>query len=396
MKFIFLRSILAIILITALIFVIAMARGYRFNFKDHTLIPTGILVASSYPTGAKILVNGHLKGATNSNILLSPGVYTVEIAKEGYSSWQKQIIIKGEVVVKADALLFPQNPSLSPITNLGVIKSYFFGPDDKIVIISQDGVYLLDNSKRPLSIFNPLKLLVLKSAFGPNFDGAATTIKFSPDGKQLMLTVGKAQPRTYLLSSDEASSFPFDITQSKQTIDEAWTRDEDIKNLKIFETLKRPLDQIATDSFKLIAVAPDESKLLYQAKKNFTLPAIIKPPLIGTNQSLEERNLKAGKLYVYDELEDKNFAVADIMPVKKPKTNVSDYVLWYPDSKHLILREQNQISLIDYDGENKQTVYSGPFESGFIGVNSDGKLLILANLNPQTNKFPDVYAVGIR
>jgi len=60
------------------------------------------------------------------------------------------------------------------------------------------------------------------------------------------------------------------------------------------------------------------------------------------------------------------------------------------------MNEGDKISIVDYDNANKQVVYSGPYEGGFVSVTNDGKLLILANLNPQTNKLPDVYAVGIR
>ena len=60
------------------------------------------------------------------------------------------------------------------------------------------------------------------------------------------------------------------------------------------------------------------------------------------------------------------------------------------------MRETNKITIVDYDNSNKQTVYSGPIVSDFISITTDGRLLILANLNPQTNKLPDVYAVGIR
>lgn len=386
MKSLLAQMFFVILFILTLVSLIGYARGYRINFSKKTISSTGILVASSYPDGAKIYINNELSGATNSNLTLPPGKYQVEIKKDGYSSWKKNITVKGELVIKADALLFPQNPSLSPITSLGIIKAQFSEINSKTIILSEnddlekDGIYLLENSKKTLSIFNPLKLLVLKSTFLEDFDLKGSGLKFSPDGKQIIFTTPTA---AYLISTEEQTTQPFDITNSKETMEQAWARDEEKNIQKILETFKDPLPKIASDSFKIISFSPDESKILYEATKSATLPLIIDPPLIGANQTQEERDLKKGNLYVYDKKEDKNFKIPNPL-------------LWFPDSTHLIIKEEKQISIINYDGENKQTVYSGPFEQDFVAVTSDGKLLILANLNPQTNKLPDVYAVGIK
>jgi hypothetical protein len=395
--------------IFVLIVLIGYTRGYRLNFSQKTISPTGILVASSYPDGAKIYLNGKLYGATNSNLTLPPGKYFLEIKKDGYSTWKKQLTIKGELVVKADALLFPQNPSLSPITSLGVVKVYFSQNSGKTVIFSQnndpekEGIYLLDNIKKPLSIFNPLKLLSKKSSFLGDFDTfdklsvnpeqsrgvdlKDTEIKFSPDGKQIIFTTPLS---SFILSSEEETKQPFDISNSKETIEEAWQKEQEKNLQKILETFSDPLPKIASDSFKIVSFSPDESKILYEATKSATIPLIIDPPLIAANQTKEERTLKKDSLYIYDKKEDKNFEIKNL------KLKIKNSILWYPDSQHLIINEEKQISICDYDGENKQAVYSGPFEQDFVAVTSDGKLLILANLNPQTNKLPDVYAVGIK
>ncbi len=421
MKSLLSRIIIFSSFVLILVALISYARGYRINFSKKTITPTGILVASSYPDGAKIYINNELSGATNSNLTLPPGKYQVEIKKDGYSSWKSNLIIKGELVVKVDALLFPQSPSLSPITSLGVIKAQFSEINNKTIILSEnddaekDGIYLLENTKRTLSIFNPLKLLVLKSSFLEDFDLKESGLKFSPDGKQISFTT----PTTaYLISTEEQTLQPFDITNSKETIDQAWVRDEEKNTQKILETFKDPLPKIASDSFKIVSFSPDESKILYQATKHTPLPLIINPPLIGANQTQEERTLKKDSFYVYDKKEDKNYKIdlinlIDLIPkqIPNPKSQlgqleIGNFIIWYPDSRHLVINESSsfakasegkkRVSIVDYDGENKQAVYSGPFEQEFVAVTSDGKLLILANLNPQTNKLPDVYAVGIK
>lgn len=372
---------------------IIYARGYRINFSKKNISSTGILVASSYPDGAKIYVNNILKGATNTTLALEPGSYFVEIKKEGYSSWSKQIKIKGEVVFKADALLFPQNPSLSPLTSLGIQKAFFSEKDTYVIIFSslgeekKDGIYLLDTSKRALSIFNPLKLLALKSSFPGSLNFKTATVQFAPDGKQIMVSFIESYVESYLLSTTEETLEPFVITRSKEIIEQSWREQEEEKVRKILEIVKKPFPQIASESMRIISFSPDDSKILYQAKVNTLLPPIITPPVIGANQTAEQRSLQKNHIYLYDKKEDKNFPI---------NTNTLDTILWYPDSQHLVLNEGKTIILVDYDGQNRQTVYSGPYENNFFSVTTEGKILILANLNPELNPLPDMYAVGIR
>lgn len=396
MKSFLARLLIIAFFLVSLFFLIAYARGYRINLKKKGLEPTGILVASSVPDGAKIYIDDKLKGATNSNISLPPGKYQVEIKKDGYTSWQKTLNIKGELVVKAAALLFPQNPSLSPATSLGVVKAQFDPRSNKITILSQnqdeekDGIYLLDSSRRTLTLFSPLKLLLLKSNIPYQFNFEDSSILFSPDGKQILFSIDKPAAASFLLSSEEETEAPFEITKSGEAIVEAWQKEETENIKRILQTFKDPIPKIASDSFRIVAFSPDETKILYQAEKKVEFPLIIDPPLIGANQEEEERSIKKSSFYIYDKTEDKNFNIQD------SGVNIQNSTLWFPDSNHLILSEPEKISVMDYDGTNKQTIYSGPHEKDFFAVSSDGKLLILANLNPETNKLPDVYAVGIR
>src|SRR3989344_1791567 len=99
--------------------VILYARGYRIDVKEKSVSATGIIAVNSFPKAAKIYVNDTLKGATDSNLILPPGNYKVEIKKEGYTSWAKSVKLKGELVVNLEPVLFPQNASLTPLTNLG-------------------------------------------------------------------------------------------------------------------------------------------------------------------------------------------------------------------------------------------------------------------------------------
>jgi hypothetical protein len=368
--------------------------------KKKSLSSTGILAISSFPKAAKVYINNELKGVTDENVGLPPGSYNVEIKKEGYTSWSKKVTLKGELVISLDALLFPLNPSLSPLTNLGVVKAVPLDQTDRILLFTdnsdelKDGIYIFDAGKKPLSLLAPLKRIILKKNFPQTFDFATVTTFLSPDFKQAIVEfpIGKTEVFAYLLSLEDENKTIFDITNSKETLFDAWAKEKTLDQLKILETYPKEVEKIASDSFHIITFSPNETKLLYEVQKPVTLPLGINPPLIATNQTKEVRTLQKNHLYIYDRKEDKNFEISLI-----PTTNYQlSSIQWYPDSKHLVFRDNKRIIVMDYDGGNKQTIYSGPFDESFFTVTSDGSLVILSNLNPETNKFPDLYAVGIK
>ncbi len=415
---------------------IAYARGYRLSFEDNDMTPrgitsTGIISVSAFPKASKVYVNGKLKGVTDLNITLPPGDYKVEVKKEGYTEWVKDIKLQGEIVITLDALLFPKNPSLLSLTNLGIIKAIPYHENNKIILFSEnndaekDGIYLFDANSKPISFFAPLKLIVLKKYLPQDIDFKNTTVHFSPDLQQAIFEFPTEAGSTYayLFTLGEEVTQPFDISASKDTLLATWEEDKSKEVTKILETFPKLLRPIAANSFSIIAFSPDQTKVLYQAKSSFTLPPIITPPLIGSNQSTETRSISKGDLYIYDKKEDKNYLipfnqnVADLLsptrapiqtflrtklsptpiPTLQPIFSDSNFpIIWHSDSKHISIQEEKKIVMVDYDGSNKRTIYSGPFEPGFFFITNSGKLYILTNLNPQDNLFSDLYEIGIQ
>ncbi len=379
MKILF-RLLLFLAFIIVLASVIAYARGYRFDLEERSVKSTGIISATSNPKAAKTYVDGKLKGVTDTNLTLAPGNYLIEIKKDGYTSWSKKINLKGELVINVDPVLFPINPSLSPLTNLGIIKAVPTEDGDKIVVFASGSAYLFDAGKKTLPFFPPLNKIVDLSLLSNIVDIKNIKVLFSPDQKQAIF---EFEQNSYLLSLQEDNLNPLDVTLSKDALIEAWQKEKTKNFNKILETFPKNFDKIASDSFNIISFSPNETKVLYQAKNNVELPLMIKPAMIATNQTPEERSIKKGKTYVYDRKEDKNFLVGNVMK-------------WYSDSRHLIIEENKKIAIVDYDDTNKQTVYSGPFESSFFNPTSDGKIIVLINLNSQVSELPDLYLVGIR
>lgn len=389
----FLKLLFFLAFIGILVVLIAYARGYRFDMEKRLVKATGIIAATSNPKAARIYINSELKDVTDTNLTLPPDNYTIDIKKDGYTSWTKKINLKGELVINVDPVLFPINPSLSPLTNLGVVKAYPSDDNNRIVILASDAIYLFDTGKQVLPFFPPLSKILDLSVLPNKFDLDKIDIIFSPDQSQGIFefsTSEKNSEHSYLLSLGENNPNPLDVTQSQNALIKAWQTEKDKNFSKILETYPSDFDKIASASFNIISFSPTETKVLYQAQENTSLPLMIKPPLIATNQTPEERMIKKNSLYVYDLKEDKNFLIAS------PKTSAPPNLKWYYDSRHLVAQEGTKITIVDYDNTNKQTVYSGPFESGFFSPTNDGKIIVLVNLNSQVNLLPDLYLVGIR
>ena len=399
MKLIY-RIFFVLVFIVILGAIIAFARGYRVDLEKQNLTSTGIISVSAFPKASKVYVNGQLKGVSDINLTFPPGYYEVEVKKDGYTSWGKSVRLKGELVLTLDVLLYPLNPSLSALTNLAVVLAIPVTQSDKVILFSEnedetkDGIYIYESGKTPLSFFTPLKQILLKKNLTDSVGELSlkdTSVEVSPDTEEAIFTFNTLTgPASYLLSLGGENLTFFDISSSRETITQAWFGQREEANQKILEAYPSDIAKVASDSFRVIEFSPDETKLLYAAKKSTVLPKTIQPELIAVNQTPEVRNIQANSLYIYDKKEDRNYQISSTN--FQPPTSIS----WYSDSKHLVINEGQKISFIDYDGENKQTVFSGSFEDSFFKVASDGRILMLPSLNPDANRFPDLYAVGIR
>jgi len=397
------NSIVIVFFTLILIATIAYARGYRIDVQRGTMTSTGIMAISSNPQTAQVYVNGILKGVTDLHLTLPSGKYTVEVKKEGYSSWKREFVLKGELVITANATLFPLNASLTPLTTIGISKAISIDKTEKTLLfvengdLEKDGIYVFDQTKRPFSLFPPLKLLASKKLFPEDIQLKDASVIFSPDYKQGIVIFARGEDEiSYLISLEEENTQGIEITSSRPSLEKAWNSEKDLEIARLLEIFPKEFAKIASDSFHILSLAQDKSKILYEAKQQITLPYVINPRLVAANQTPEERSITLDGLYVYDRKEDRNYRITLSDESEKIRQKGETVLIWFPDSRHLVEYEGNKISIVEFDDTSKQIIYSGPHEGSFFDVTSDEKLLVLANLNPQFNKTPDIYAVGIR
>lgn len=379
-------------------FLIKLASGYRPDFINKTMRPTGLLVATSIPNQGSILINGKtLKTKTATTISLAPGEYEIEIKKDGFSSWKKKILIEKELVVKTEAYLFPTYPDLKALTSTSASNPVISSDGKKVVfaVANQDeknGLWILDLTERPLGLARESYQILQSAPKGRDF--AKATYQWAPDSKQILVTLTKSITKTksveenFLIDTNNLNDNTklIDVTDQLLTIQKGWKNEEKILQEAKLGKLPEELLQILDKGAKDITFSLDETKVLYTATASASIPKNLISPLPGANNQPETRDLTSGKTYVYDLKEDRNFALD--LP-QEAKVN------WSPTSRHLFLVQKDKVSIIEYDNTNRVDVYSGPFENSFaFPFPSGNKVLVLTSLSKETPS--NLYSISLK
>lgn len=396
----FLSVLISIFVIAFL--VIKLAQGYKLDFSARKLRPSGLLVATSIPDGAQVIIDGKLRSATNNTLSLSPGEYEVEIKKEGFAPWKKKLSIKKELVTKTDTYLFSTYPDLKVLTFTGA-SNPVLSPDGLKVAYSvtsstanNRGIWVLDLADRPLGL-NREPWQVLQSA-PKGRDFSLAKYEWSLDSKQLLVNLDK---ENFLVDASRLNSsiFLIDITYNLSGIRKRWENEKQLRQGVKLARFPEKLQEILQNSVKDIQFSEEETKIFYTATASASIPEKLVPVLPGSNTQPENRKIEAGKVYVYDLKEDKNFYLMDAPPAISSKSKLQSIpakiMSWFPTSKHIFIVQNGKISIIEYDGTNKADIYSGPFEDSYaFPYPATNRFLILASLGKDTP--PNLYAVTLR
>lgn len=398
--------------ILALVFVLSagyavslLARGYRLDTKNLGIKPTGILVATSTPQGAQILINGELETATNATINLPPNSYDIEIKKEGLLPWKKRLVIKKEEVTKIDAILFPGAPSLSSLTTTGVLnpvlspdgtKIAYGVPPDKEEKETKTGLWIMELADLPIGFSREPRQITDASP-------KESSWRFSPDSREILFTAPKGN---FVLGAggmtpqNKLVNLPL---IKLNTVLEEWKKEEDKKLESNLARLPKEMQDILRRKSSSTSFAPDENKVLYTASGSAQIPEGLIRELPGSSTQKQERSIKDSKTYVYDIKEDRNFLAEEdskdlvIGHWSLDIGHSSRRLAWFPTSNHLVLAEPNKITIMDYDGTNRQIVWATPYEAPYaIPSPNTQQLLILTSLGAGNGNASNLYALRLR
>ncbi len=387
-------SVVVIFLVAGL--TIFLARGWQLNPQTMTVEKTGLLAISSIPDGGSVHLDNHLVSATNTTIsYLQPKTYALKITKEGYTTWEKAIEIRKELVTKIEALLFPLAPELKPLTFTGISDPQI-SPDGQRIVwaIKQGekaGLWSLDiTDGRPIIASREARQVVKDT---PILFFSQNHFFWAPNSRDILVTLqengrtGDEFMRNFVLNTDQLNDKPQDITLSlaKQLI--SWQDEINLKANQRIQKLPTPLQKIASDS----AALAKTSTVSAQAKNNSTSDTLNYNP-DGLHWSPGET-----KFFYY---KDTNLIVVDLKTTKQYTLPKTAQVAWYPetpDSNHLVVIEEGKVSIVEADGANKMNIFSGNFANNFVYPwGTGGRLVILTNFNGPADTLPNLYSIGLR
>ena len=380
------------------------AKGYRIDRENLTIEPQGILVLKSVPDSAQIFLDGEFKSASDDTIRLTPGLYDLRITKEGFIPWQNRINIEKEAVTEITAHLFRSAPSLSALTfspSINPVPSYdmtriaFTIPPNNTTsdIEDKDGLWILEMINLPLGFSREPRRIT-------NGNLVDAEYIWSPDNREILLTTPTG---TFLLNTGSYTTQQQRINIGefrKVEILEEWEEDYQKRQTGKIRNLPNEMQDILTRRSKEVIFSPDEDLVMYTASQSAQIPDNLIKPLPGSSSQKQTRNLETDHTYIYDIEEDRNYLIddssTDLTILGGSSSSQNRRLSWFPSSRHVILAEENRIIIMDYDGTNRQVVYSGVYNAphAYPSVSLD-RILILTNFGAESNPT-FLYALGLR
>lgn len=379
------------------------ARGYRFT-RDRGLSPHGLLAIKSDPTGAQVFVNGEIKTATDDNLSLEPGTYDVEVRKDGFITWKKELLIEEESVTQVIAQLFKSAPSLNAITFTGVQNpvpsrdvskiAYIVPPQVPGISDEKSGLWILETVNLPIGFSREPRRIT-------DGDITGAVITWSPDDREIMLDTPLG---SYLLDANDFVEYtaraPLGTTKTETL--EQW--DTVLTQRRVAQLTKLPdeLAEILDDPTAEFVISPDDDMVLYTATKDAILPEMLISPVPAASNQPQERDIKLGHTYVYDIEEDRNFVIdadSSTLTISSGSTvseEITRRISWFPTSRNLVVAGASSVAIIDYDGTNTRQIFSGNYSSPFaFPTVSDDRVILLTNFGA-VNTLPNLYSLNLK
>ena len=101
---------------------------------------------------------------------------------------------------------------------------------------------------------------------------------------------------------------------------------------------------------------------------------------------------------VYDIKKRKEYVLPDLKDAMAKR--LESPIFWYPgeeDAAHLVFVEMGRLQVIEFDGGNKTTDFTGQFDPAFVFPSPDSrKLLIVTSLNTAANSAANLYTIDLR
>jgi len=219
----FLFFLLALFFILVTPATIFYSQGYRFDFKNRKVIQTGAFSIKAWPYGAMVYLDDKL--AKKTHFLfgtafidgLLPGKYKIEVKKNGYYSWQKNLEIEKEIATEMkNIFLVPNDIKFQVLADK--TGDYFFSPDGKKAILKKAmeknwELDILDLEKNNQSL-----LLLDKDILKEGEKIKSFNLNWSEDSKKILIEITNKESKYFALELNrDKKPIPLDFINGNIT-----------------------------------------------------------------------------------------------------------------------------------------------------------------------------------
>lgn len=191
--------------------IVLYSQGYRFDWKNKKITQTGGLFLRVEPKVADVFIDGKFVKKTDflfGSVLIEnllPRKYQVEVKKERYFPWKKELEIKEKEVCEAKSIvLIPENLDYQILTKVNSPESslFYFSPDQKKIVWKEEeengwSLKLYDLDKN-------LKIHLLNQFDISPKGGDLLDLKWADNSKEIQLNVLlKEEKRSFVLNLEK-------------------------------------------------------------------------------------------------------------------------------------------------------------------------------------------------
>ncbi len=430
-------TLLIAAVIIATIVLVALGRGYSYDFRTGALKLNGLAVFGSSPSGADIFVSGKtIRRRTPYRTTLEAGEYLFSVTKPGYRDWTKRITIyPSEVSWVQYILLIPTEIKPTTITT-GTAFSLLTTSFDHhhFAYVAADGaVWIFDSDLgKPTKLYQPPTPAAGQPA------EAVTQLAWSHDASHLLVTTmaGTAETDRLVSTSDSTStdltnSFGFNLTGLRFSPSNwqvlYWLSPEGLRQLNVGNRtvsavladdvvtydfsgnqiiyvqssakgdVLDSMDQSGQNQRQLAALAPSPSyQLAIGSYRSTAMAAVLATSTRtitlygGINNSHPTSKVlshSADQLAFNTDgrfLNYENGAKLATYDLEKSQTDLFEpspepyqLVEWF-DTYHLLVATAGELSLVEYDGGNATSITGAVVASG-VGVTNQESNIISAS-----------------
>jgi len=194
-------------------------QGYRLDLKNKKMAQTGGIFIKALPKAAEIYLDGKLVKKTDlffgtaliENVF--PQKHQLEVRKNGFYSWKKEVEIKEKEVTEAKQIvLFPQDPKFTILAK--GIEDFWGSPDGLKLVFKEkeENSWVLKLYELAKQIKSPLLKETAISKKGADL----LSLEISEDSKEIYLSLGfEEREKDFALGLDQ---FPPQLTEKKDSL----------------------------------------------------------------------------------------------------------------------------------------------------------------------------------